>query len=134
MNVNTKVRYAIRALLNLYQKPGNFATISEISKNENFSVRYLENIFYKLVKANIVNSRKGKKGGFFLLKKPEDINLYDLYVNLVGEKSIVDCIIDQKKCERMSDCKVKKLWEALDNNIKDFLKNKTFKDILEGNF
>ncbi|MCX8058112.1 MAG: Rrf2 family transcriptional regulator [Spirochaetes bacterium] len=131
MNINTKLRYALRALIYLFEKEDKMATISEISKNEKLSARYLENIFYKLSKEGIIKSKKGKKGGFFLAKDPKDINIYDLYVILAENKSIVDCILDRKKCEKVNFCKARKLWIALDKHINEFLKNMTFDDLIK---
>jgi len=68
MNLNTKLRYGLRAILYIYRKDDKFATISEISEKEKISKRYLENIFYNLKKGGIIESKKGK-WVVFMLKK-----------------------------------------------------------------
>ncbi|HSH70526.1 MAG TPA: Rrf2 family transcriptional regulator, partial [Deferrisomatales bacterium] len=74
MKLTTKSRYGVRAIFDIaYHAGGLPAQIKDISDRQRISPRYLEQIFQKLKKAGILGSKRGPKGGYFLLKEPKEI-------------------------------------------------------------
>lgn len=68
MKLTTKVRYAVTAILEMASKKSDHpVALAEISAKQNIPVNYLEQIFAKLKKVNLVKSLKGPKGGYILL-------------------------------------------------------------------
>lgn len=125
MLISTKTKYGLRALIDLIinykDKP---IYLKDIAKRQLIPLRYLENIFRKLKQEGIINSYKGKYGGFVPAKKPSEISLYDLTRVLENNKSISECISEPYKCNFVSNCKARSLWIHIENGI-----NKTFHSI-----
>lgn len=132
MRLSKKCRYAIRAILDL-TKNYNGAPISirDISKRQNISVRYLENIFHDLKKSKILDSVQGKGGGFFLAKDIENISLLEIIEALEGNLIIVDCVTEESECEQSLACYTHKLWININNTIKNSFKNITLADVIK---
>jgi len=72
--LSKKTKYGLKALTYIAKKQcENPVSISEIAREENISQKYLESILLSLKKAGIISSKKGKAGGYYLLKTPEEI-------------------------------------------------------------
>ena len=81
MKLNTKSRYAVMALADLAQFPLNKPiSLRDISLRQSISLLYLEQIFLKLKKNNIVKSIRGSSGGYILNKEPEHIKLSNIFL------------------------------------------------------
>ena len=133
MKLSNKGRYAVQALADLarnnLQKPTN---LTEISLRQGISISFLEQIFLKLRKNNLVKSSRGPLGGYTLSRSPDDITLSSI-IEAVDEKvKTVACKRESKKgCHGKSfKCITHELWDDLENHINDFFKNNTLKDIV----
>ena len=112
MKLTTKTRYGARLLIDLAQHQDNgVVTMSEISKRQNISVKYLEQIIRHLKKAKLVKSTRGPKGGYMLLKNPEKITLGEVTRLFEGQSDLVDCVGDPDKCSKSDDCAVRLGWQ-----------------------
>jgi len=79
MKLTTKSRYGVRAIFDIaYHAGGLPGQIQDISGRQRVSARYLEQIFMQIKRAGILGSKRGPKGGYFLLKDPKDITIYDI--------------------------------------------------------
>ena len=98
MKLNTKCRYAVMALADLAmfdkQKP---VSLRDISLRQNISLVYLEQIFSKLKKNNIVKSVRGINGGYILTKQQNDIKIADIFFAVDEKVKTVKCKKDSKK-------------------------------------
>ncbi len=113
MKITTLSRYGLRAAIELakhYDK-NEYITIRDISKTQNISLRYLENIMISLVRNGIVLSKKGRFGGFKLAKSPYEITVADIISSLETETDIVNCVKDFYVCEREDICASKIVWK-----------------------
>lgn len=129
MKLSTKTRYAVRALLDLKNNFKNSPiSIKEIAARENISERYLENIFHELKKASILDSTKGKGGGFKINTPLSKLTLLQLIEILEGDLHIVDCTGDHKVCDN-KDCKSRALWNLINEKMKDTLSEIKLSDI-----
>jgi Rrf2 family protein len=133
MNISTKGRYALRALTHLavaYTGKNDIpVSIKEISKKENISSRYLENIFVNLRKAGIVKSTKGEKGGFKLTGPPDKISVYDVLEAVERGTSATKCAADLNFCGNAKKCGVRNVWVRLDKVVGDFLRKTTLEEV-----
>ncbi len=143
MQVSTKARYAIMALIDVLKiqhdndnnKPVNLDTISQ---RQNISLSYLEQLFMALRKAQIVKSMRGPGGGYTLNKNPVDVSLYSIIIAVNEPLKFSRCNglgwIKGKGCMKNGNtCNTHELWASLSMHIDDFLKNVTLQNILDEN-
>ena len=133
MKLSTKGRYAVMAMADLakynVKKPPSLA---EISLRQGISISYLEQLFLKLRKNNLVQSVRGPAGGYVLSKPPEEIKLLNI-INAVDEKiETLKCRKESKRgCNHKSiKCITHNLWEDLEVHINKFFESNTLKDII----
>ena len=133
MKLTSKGRYAVMAMADLAKtntsKP---ISLSEISIRQGISISFLEQIFYKLKKSNLVKSSRGSSGGYLLSKLPEEIRLSNI-INAVDEKvKTMGCKKESKKgCTGKSiKCITHNLWDDLELHINSFFEKNTLKDII----
>lgn len=131
MKITTKTRYGIRALICIAKNTDNntLIRIKEISELEKISVQYLEQILYKLKKAEIIEGKRGPNGGYKLLKTPAEITLYELFKILESKVKVVICDIKADTCVN-KDCSTKYLWDKLNNTIETMLKGTTLQELM----
>ena len=136
MKLTSKGRYAVMALVDLARFDSiNPVSLRDISLRQNISLDYLEQIFSKLKKNNIVKSIRGTRGGYVLNKNPNDIKLTNIF-NAVDEKvKTVQCKKDSKRgCNgKATKCITHNLWDELEIHINTFFENKSLKDLLNNN-
>ena len=119
MKLSTRVRYGVRALIDLSKNYSDHpVSIKEIARRQRISFRYLENIFHDLKKSGILGSTKGKGGGFFLACALSQVSLLDLIDILDGEFSIVDCLGNDALCENAKKCYTRTMWKKLNGEIR----------------
>jgi len=133
MKLTSKGRYAVMAMADLAK---NYVkepiSLTEISLRQGISIDYLEQLFSKLRKNNLVQSTRGPSGGYLLSKPPDEIKLLSI-ISAVDEKiKTVKCRKESKKaCNgKLIKCITHNLWEDLENHINKFFENNTLSDIL----
>ncbi len=133
MKLTSKGRYAVMALADLASfDKGDPVSLRDISLRQNISLIYLEQIFLKLKKHNIVNSIRGINGGYILTKEPSKIKLAEIF-NAVDEKvKTVKCKKESKKgCNGKSvKCITHDLWDELEIYINTFFEKKNLSDLM----
>ncbi|WP_320047268.1 Rrf2 family transcriptional regulator [uncultured Ilyobacter sp.] len=134
MKISTRIRYGLRALVYIAEQNRDFdrlVRIKEISKDQNISVQYLEQILFKLKKENIIEGKRGPNGGYKLIEDPKKINVLRLYEILDSDVKIVDCNENtgNKSCVE-EKCRTSCLWSRLDNALTDILKETTLEDLI----
>ncbi len=102
----------------------------DIAKNQELSVRYLDHIIASLKTAGLITTIKGKKSGYVLTRKPEEISIYDIHSAFEPGINIVDCIAVSKECEKEPYCAPRFFWEELNSIVKDYLKHTTLADMV----
>ena len=133
MRLNSKSRYAVMALADMANfKANKPISLRDISLRQSISLLYLEQIFQKLKKKNIVQSVRGINGGYVLTKNPKQIKLLDIFLALDETVKTVSCKKDSKKgCNgRSSKCITHNLWDELDVHINNFFENKKLEDLI----
>ena len=133
MKLTSKGRYAVMAMADLAKINANQPTnLTDISLRQGISLSFLEQIFSKLKKNNLVQSSRGPFGGYLLTKRPEEIKLSSI-INAVDEKvKTVGCKKESKKgCTGKSvKCITHNLWDDLENHINSFFEKNTLRDIV----
>ena len=133
MKLTSKGRSAVMAMADLANKKANLPTsLTEISLRQGISISFLEQIFLKLKKNNLVQSSRGPSGGYLLTKSPEEIKLLSI-IKAVDEKvKTVACKKESKKgCNGKSvKCITHDLWDDLETHINNFFEKNTLGDII----
>ena len=133
MKLSSKGRYAVMALADLAKfNPGQPVSLRDISLRQGISLDYLEQLFLKLKKNNIVNSVRGINGGYILSKEASNIKILDIF-NAVEEKvKTIGCEKHSKKgCNgKSSKCITHDLWDELEDYINNFFQKKSLGDLL----
>ena len=133
MKLTSKGRYAVMAMADLaknyVEKP---TSLTEISLRQGISIAYLEQLFLKLRKNNLVQSTRGPSGGYVLSKPPEEIKLLSI-IDAVDEKiKTLKCRKESKRgCNHKSiKCITHNLWDDLETHINKFFEDNTLNDII----
>ncbi len=133
MKFSTRTEYGMRAVARLASHYGNKPySLAKIAKEEGISLPYLERLFAQLKKAKIVGSKKGSKGGYFLIKSPSKVSIADVVKVLEGPIIPFRCVAkDQKMICRHERCLTKKVWIELQSQINKTLENIKLKDLVK---
>jgi Rrf2 family iron-sulfur cluster assembly transcriptional regulator len=133
MRITLKGRYALRAVLALAEmgKNGEMVSINTLSEAEDISSIFLEQIFFKLKKARIVQSVRGPGGGFSFDRPLDSLTVKEILDAAGEELTFKFCSKDEKKCNRISDCISHKVFVSATNKVNDYLDSLTIQKVLE---
>ena len=130
MKVNTKVRYGLRAILQIAEGYGGEPVpISAISESQEISGKYLEQVVGTLRKADLISSRKGVKGGYTLVNAPGDTTLWQIISALDSHTSLVECVQEPGLCDRSDNCLTRSIWTLLSARMEEFWASFTLADL-----
>ena len=136
MKLTSRGRYAVMALADLAKfNSQNPVSLRDISLRQGISLDYLEQIFLKLKKNNIVKSIRGTNGGYILTKNPDQIKLANIFHAVDEKVKQVQCKKESKKgCNgKSTKCITHYLWDELEIYINDFFDKKNLGDLLKNN-
>ena len=98
MRLSTKSRYGLRALFDMAYNSGTLPSqIKDISRRQEISPRYLEQIFQSFKKAGILKSKRGPQGGYILARKPDQITVREILEAAEGDTLLVECTQQEEK-------------------------------------
>ena len=133
MKLTSKGRYAVMALVDIAKFDNiNPVSLRDISLRQGISVDFLEQIFSKLKKNEIVKSIRGTQGGYILSKKPSEIKLNNIFDAIDENVKTVQCKKESKKsCNgKSSKCVTHDLWNELETHINSFFEQKSLEDLV----
>lgn len=134
MELTTRGRYAVMAMVDLakYGQDGAMP-LSAIADRQHLSIAYLEQIFLKLRRAQLVDSERGRAGGYRLARPPAEIMVADVMTAVEEETRMTRCRGDEAHgCMGEQRCLTHGLWDALGEHIHDFLARVSLDDVLSG--
>ncbi|MBQ1907959.1 MAG: RrF2 family transcriptional regulator [Firmicutes bacterium] len=137
MTVTTRGRYALRVLCDIAenqaacgQDPRSYVSLKDISERQDISRKYLEGIMNSLCKAGLLESSKGKSGGYRLTRPAEKISVGEILRVTEGDLAPVSCMGDgAPPCERAAECPTLPVWEKLNIIINDYLDSVSLADL-----
>ena len=139
MELNTKARYAVMAMADLaksagqgHGSQGTAVPLSAIAERQNLSVAYLEQIFLRLRRAGLVESARGRAGGYVLARPARDIAIAEIMQAVHEETRMTRCLDGDVGCLGEQRCLTHDLWHALGGHIAAFLGNVTLQEVLDG--
>ena len=130
MRMSTKAQYAVRAMVNLnLHSDGAPVSLRDISLREGISLTYLEQLFVKLRRGQIVKSVRGPGGGYLLARPAQQIQV-DEIIDSVEESLVPISCMDQKNgCACDDQCVTHNVWHGLAERIRQFLSSITLADL-----
>lgn len=135
--LSKKTKYALHALTYLgKQREEKTVLIHDIAAEHGISHKFLENILLELKKAGLLGSKKGKGGGYYLIKDPQDIPLSKVIRLLDGPIAMLPCVSLNyyepcAECKSETECGINKVMIQVRDETLKILENKTLQDILE---
>jgi Rrf2 family protein len=136
--LSKKAKYAINALVYLARESENSdpVQISRIAESENIPRKFLEAILLELRHAGMLNSRKGKNGGYYLQKDPEEINIADVMRLFDGPIALLPCVAYKyyERCEECIDeetCGIRSVFSDVRAQTVKMLKGATLAEIMK---
>jgi Rrf2 family protein len=137
MLISTKGRYALRVMIELMEaEDGEYVSLKKISENQKISLKYLEIIVSLLQKDKLLDSMRGKNGGYRLNKTPQNYTIGEILRTTDEGLVPVDCDCingSEKECERERYCLTQKLWKGLGQSVNNYLDQITLYDLKTGN-
>ena len=133
--LSKKTKYGIKALTYLARQENKTpVSIATISTSESISLKFLESILLTLRKNGLLASKKGKGGGYYLLKEPEDIQMTTVMRILDGPISMIPCVSLNfyEKCDDCPDenaCAVHKLMAQVRDSSLQIFRNTSLADL-----
>ena len=135
MMVSTKGRYALRVMIDLaeHQKEG-FISLRDVAERQEISMKYMEAIVAVLNRAGLLESRRGKTGGYRLSRDPSEITAGEVLRLTEGSLAPVACREKGgcSECARASCCQTLPMWQQLDALIEAYLSKISIMDLAEG--
>ncbi len=133
MRISTKGRYALRIMLDLAQNSAQGpVALREISERQNITPKYMESIMALLLHDNLVQSLRGKSGGYQLTREPGEYPVYEILNCAEGGLAPVHCLaMEENECPIRQTCLTIPVWEGLHNVIKDYLSDISLQTLID---
>ena len=137
MRLSTKSRYGLRALFDIAYNSGTLpAQIQDISRRQEISPRYLEQIFQSFKRSGILKSKRGPNGGYYLSRSPEAITVKEIIQSAEGDIALVECVSanvkkKKKECPSNGGCVTQTVWQDATDRLNEFFASITLKTLCE---
>jgi Rrf2 family protein len=132
MKLSTRSRYGARILVDLARHNDQGPVqIGDISKRQEISVKYLEQLIRPLKQADLVTSVRGPKGGHLLAVKPDEITLGQIVRLFEGQSDLVECVSNPEKCSMSDDCQLRLAWQDATRVLYEKLDATTIADLMQ---
>jgi len=131
-SVSARTQYAIRAMSCLAKTRDRSATAAEIAQAEGIPAKYLEGILSRLKSSGLIESERGKNGGYRMAKDPAAISMLEIVEAIDGTVKPVSCVDTRAVCSLGGVCHPRNFWIGLKATIDAYLAERTLKDVSEG--
>ena len=130
MRLSTKMRYGARAMLDLaLNYESGVVSVREIAARQEVSAKYLEQLLASLRCAGLVRTVRGAQGGHTLSRRPDQINLREIYSVFEGAEGFVECTNSPEICERIDGCVTWQIWADMHSACMEILGSTTLEDL-----
>lgn len=133
MELNTRGRYAVMALADIAKHSGEGSvSLSSIAERQHLSLAYLEQIFMVLRRAGLVDSVRGRAGGYRLARPASEIRVAEIMRAADEGTRMTRCHDGDGGCLGETRCLTHGLWAALGEEIESFLSRVSLQEVLDG--
>jgi Rrf2 family protein len=133
MRLTRAGEYAVRCVLCLARKGGAERIVSrqEVADCGDIPSHFLAKIAQQLSRAGIISIHQGSKGGYRLLKQPDELTMLDVIEAIIGEIFLNDCVMNPESCHASPLCAVNNVWLKARQQLRDTLREVTFAKLTE---
>lgn len=133
MMISTKGRYALRVMLDLaLHREEGYISLKTVAERQDTSMKYLEAIVAQLNRAGLLDSQRGKTGGYRLKGQPSQYSVGQILKLSEGSLAPVACLnCEENECDRLDHCLTLPMWKQLDTLIEDYLESVTLQDLID---
>lgn len=131
MDITRRCDYALRILRVAYERSGSFVSVAEIAELENIPYAFARSIQHDLVRAGLLRTIRGARGGLALNCNPEKTTIAEVIEAVDGPISIAVCTSDPTSCDKQECCSYNKLWGGANKLLREYFSSITLADILE---
>lgn len=132
MKITTRGRYAVMALVSLAgTSRGHPVSLKGIARQENIPEPYLQQLFVRLRRRNLIKSVRGPGGGFLLARPPAQITVGEIIRTAEGRDRKIGCRHSGRTCGRIERCKTQGMWDALESRMEEFLDSISVEDLFQ---
>ena len=132
--IKRKSRYALRALLELAKRAGQGPVkVGEIARAQAIPTRFLEAILGQLKQGGFVDSKRGKEGGYILVRPPEELTVGEVLRFIQGPLEPVECLgkAPRERCPLRENCVFMSMWEEARRAVSKVYDSATFRELAE---
>lgn len=131
MKITYKGDYALKAILDLALHYGKIVTIHDLAKRADIPIKFLEQVLLDLKRGGFVESRRGKVGGYLLVKQPSEIKLGEVVRFIDGPIEPITCVErGYSGCSDIYKCAFRNVWQQATQAISNIIDNITFEDLM----
>ena len=132
MKISTKGRYAMWLMLDLAEHAEEgCASVKSIAQRQGISDKYLEQIIKSLSEAGLVESHRGKQGGYTLTKPVQEYTVGEILRVTEGSLALVSCVEDASCCAQCGGCVTKDVWQKISDAINDVVDHITLDTLVQ---
>lgn len=133
MKISSKGRYALRMMIDIAQhNTGEWISIKDISKRQDISIKYLEQIVTNLTKSGLLISSRGPQGGYMLAKSADKYSAGEILRAVEGSLAPVECLkTDVNQCSRRGICSTIGFWKGLYDAINNYVDSVSLQDLAD---
>ncbi len=134
LQVTSRGRYALRVMLDLARhREEGVISLKTVAERQEISLKYLESLVCSLRRAGLVESARGKEGGYQLSRAPEDYSVEEILNCMEDSLAPVSCIRGgSADCDRAENCPTLPMWQELDDLTRKYLESVTLRDLMSG--
>ena len=130
MKISTKGRYALRLMIDLAQHDaGGYIPLRDISRRQEISAKYLEQIVVQLSRAGFVTSTRGAQGGYRLARPAAEITSGEILRAVEGELTAIPCLASAVDCPHRGQCHTLDFWSGLNDLINKYVDGITLEQL-----
>ena len=130
MKISTKGRYALRLMIDLAQHDaGGYIPLRDISRRQEISAKYLEQIVVQLSRAGFVTSTRGAQGGYRLARPAAQITSGEILRAVEGELTAIPCLASAVDCPHRGQCHTLDFWSGLNDLINKYVDGITLEQL-----
>lgn len=122
MKLNTKVRYGLRAMIDIAIHSKNTGVFQkDIAQRQDIPVKYMDKIVVNLKTAGLICNAGGKRSGYILVSDSSSISVYDIYKAAEGEICVIECLNEKTSCCKKNTCASREFWSFFNDGMKKVL-------------
>lgn len=132
MRISTRGRYALKMMIEFAKHPDTTTKISQVSRSQGISEKYLEQIVSTLTKAGFVKSVRGAQGGYLLARKPCEYSVGEILRLTEGSLAPVACLDENSApCDLACACVSRSVFQKIEDAVNQVVDHISLEDLLE---